>query len=243
MRSPSSSSCATAVFVALLACRPPTPDPAPVEPSEPQPDPSAERGAPRNAADFGPPPRWVIDGSSLAQDSALPVELDRALREHGRAREDVQDHIVVDLNEDGRLDAVVVLPAPAISGAYDFLVLLSDGETVRVHVLGKLGDGSIFSVAVLPLVDGPTLIAAAPRLGSCERGPVWTFLRPTGALLESVGRIAVEPYDCAQASAEIAFVRGEDGRVSAIEQRHGEVVTRYRWDPALGSFAVLEDAG
>jgi hypothetical protein len=241
MRSPSPSSCVTALFVALLACRPPTPEPAPVEPSEPETDPSTERGAPRNSGDFGPPPRWVIDGSTLAEDSALPVELDRALRAHGRVREDVQDHIVVDLNDDGRLDAVVGLPAPAIAGAYDFLVLLSDGESVRVHALAQLMDGAIFTVAVLPLVDGPTLIAAGPRLGSCERGPSWSFLRPTGALLESVGRIAVEPYDCAVAKAEIVFVRGDDGRVLAIEQRHGEAVTRYRWDAALGSFAVIED--
>jgi hypothetical protein len=243
MRSPSSSSCATAVFVALLACRPPSPAPVPVEPNEPERDPSTERGAPRNAGDFGAPPRWVIDGSTIAEDSALPVELDRALREHGRLREDVQDHIVVDLNEDGRLDAVVGLPAPAISGAYDFLVLLSDGDSVRVHTLAELVDGAVFTVAVLPLVDGPTLIATAPRLGGCERGPSWSFLLPTGALLESVGRIAVEPYDCAVAKAEIVFVRGKDGRVSAIEQRHGDTLTRYRWDGALGSFAVLEPAG
>jgi hypothetical protein len=241
MRSRSSSPCVAGLFVALLACRPPQPQPSTVKPDEPSSDPANEHGAPRSAGEFGPPPRWVIDGGTVAEDSALPIELDRALREHGRLREDVQDHIVFDLNEDGRLDAVVGLPAPAISGAYDYLVLLSDGESVRVHVLAELVDEAIFAVAVLPLVDGPTLIAAGPRLGSCDHGPSWVFLRPTGALLEGVGRLAVEPYDCAVATAEIVFVRGEDGRVSAIEQRHDEAMTRYRWDAALGSFAVIDD--
>jgi hypothetical protein len=226
------------LFVALLGCRPPAPEPGTVEPEPPQRDPAVERGAPRNPEDFGQPLRWVIDGSTIAEDSALPLELDRALREHGRLREDVQDHVVVDLNDDGRLDAIVSLPALEITGAYDFLVLLSDGEAVRVHALEQLVDGAIFTVAVVPLVDGPTLIAAAPRLGSCERGPAWGFLRPTGVLLEGVGRIAVEPFDCAVSKAEIVFVRREDGRVSAVEQRHGQQLTRYRWDPALGSFAV-----
>jgi hypothetical protein len=186
--------------------------------------------------DFGVPPRWQIDGTTVAEDPALPPALDRALREHGRRAEEVQDHVVVDLNGDGRLDAALLLPAPAIAGAYDHLVLLSEGESVRVHVLGDLTEGALFSLAVLPLVDGPTLIAVAPRLGSCERGPEWSFLRPTGDLLEPVGRIAVEPFDCAEAEAEIRFVRGEDGRVSAIEVRHGEVLTRYAWDASLGSF-------
>jgi hypothetical protein len=238
---PLSSSRVAGPFVALLGCRPATPEPGSVEPEPPPSDPAAERGAPRNADDFGPPARWVIDGSTLAEDSALPLELDRALREHGRLREDVQDHIVVDLNDDGRLDAVVGLPAPAITGAYDFLVLLSDGDSVRVHVLAELVDGAIFTVAVVPLVDGPTLIAAAPRLGSCERGPAWAFLRPTGNLLEGVGRIAVEPFDCAAAKAEIVFSRREDGRVAEVLQRHGQQATRYRWDPGLGSFAVIEE--
>jgi hypothetical protein len=238
MRSGSSCSCVAGLFIALLACRPPDPEPRTVEPEQPTTDPTA---TPRNPGDFGPPSRWAIDGGTMAGDSSLPLELDRALREHGRMREDVQDHIVVDLNDDGRLDAVVSLPAPAISGAYDFLVLLSDGDVIRVHTLAELVEGAIFTVAVLPLVDGPTLLAAGPRLGSCERGPSWVFLRPTGDLLEGVGRIAVEPYDCAVAEAEIVFVRGDDGRVSAIEQRHGEVVTRYRWDAALGSFAVAGD--
>jgi hypothetical protein len=241
MRSRSSSSCVAGLFMALLACRPPDLTPRTIEPEQPSDGSTAERGAPRNPEDFGPPPRWVIDGGTIAGDSALPLELDRALREHGRMREDVQDHIVVDLNDDGRLDAVVGLPAPAISGAYDFLVLLSDNDAVRVHVLAELVDEAIFTVAVVPLVDGPTLIAVGPRLGSCERGPSWVFLLPTGALLEQVGRLAVEPYDCAVAKAEIVFLRGEDGRVSAVEQRHGELVTHYRWDAALGSFAVIDE--
>jgi hypothetical protein len=59
-------------------------------------------------------------------------------------------------------------------------------------------------------------------------------------LLEAVGRIAVEPYDCSVAKAEIVFVRGEDGRVSAVEQRHGEALTQYRWDAALGSFVASQ---
>jgi hypothetical protein len=236
---PRSSSCVAGLFVALLGCRPAAPEPGTVEPEQPPSDPAAERGAPRNSDDFGQPARWVIDGSTIADDSALPLELDRALREYGRLREDVQDHIVVDLNDDGRLDAVVGLPAPAITGAYDFLVLLSDGEAVRVHALAELVDEAIFTVAVVPLVDGPTLIAAAPRLGSCERGPSWAFLRPTGDLLEGVGRIAVEPFDCAVSKAEIVFVRREDGRVLEVEQRHGKRATRYRWDGGLGSFSVV----
>lgn len=239
---PRSSSCVAGLFIALLGCRPSAPEPGSVEPEQPQRDPAAERGAPRNPGDFGPPARWVIDGSTIAEDSALPLELDRALREHGRVREDVQDHIVVDLNDDGRLDAVVGLPAPAIAGAYDFLVLLSDGDAVRVHVLAELVDGAIFTVAVVPLVDGPTLLAVAPRLGSCERGPSWAFLRPTGDLLEGVGTIVVEPFDCAVSKADIVFVRREDGRVSAIELQHGKRVTRYRWDAGLGSFAVIDAA-
>lgn len=232
---------ASLLLVALFGCRPPAPEPVSVEPEAPT-DPAHERGAPRNASDFQQPARWVIDGSTIAQDSALPLELDRALREHGRLREDVQDHIVVDLNDDGRLDAVVSLPAPSIAGAYDFLVLLSDGDVVRVHALAELVEDAIFSVAVVPLVDGPTLIAAAPRLGSCERGPAWTFARPTGDLLEAVGRIAVEPYDCAVSKAQIVFTRREDGRVSEIEAQHAGTVTRYRWDAGLGSFAVIEPA-
>jgi hypothetical protein len=238
---PRSSSCVAGLFAALLGCRPAAPEPGSVvEPEQAQSDPTAERGAPRNADEFGPPARWVIDGSTLADDSALPLELDRALREHGRLREDVQDHIVVDLNDDGRLDAVVGLPAPAITGAYDFLVLLTDGDAVRVHVLAELVEGAIFTVAVVPLVDGPTLIAAAPGLGSCERGPSWAFLRPTGDLLEAVGRIAVEPFDCAVSKAEIVFLRRNDGRVTEVEQRHGKRATRYRWDAGLGSFAQVE---
>jgi hypothetical protein len=238
---PRSSSCVVGLFVALLGCRPAAPEPGTLEPEHPPSDPAAERGAPRNADDFGQPARWVIDGTTIADDSALPLELDRALREYGRLREDVQDHIVVDLNDDGRLDAVVGLPAPAITGAYDFLVLLSDGDAVRVHALAEMVDGATFTVAVVPLVDGPTLIAAAPRLGSCERGPSWAFLRPTGDLLEGVGRIAVEPFDCAVSKAEIVFVRREDGRVLEVEERHGKRATRYRWDAGLGSFSVVEE--
>jgi hypothetical protein len=240
---PRSSSCSAAVLVATLGCRPEPPS-VPVDERVDDPAstaPAVDPGGPRSAGEFGPPPRWAIDGSTIAEDASLPLELDRALREHGRTRDEVQDHIVVDLNDDARLDAVVSLPAPAVAGAYDFLVLLSSGEAVRVHSLGPLVDEAIFSVAVVPLVDGPTLIAAAPRLGSCERGPAWTFLRPTGDLLEAVGRIAVEPYDCSVAKAEIAFVRDDDGMVSAVEQRHGEVVTRYQWDAALGSFAPASE--
>jgi hypothetical protein len=228
------------VLVVSIGCRPA--QTSPVAPDEPAPTPTVDPGGPRNSGDFGPPKRWAIDGSTIADDTALPVEIDRALRDHGRLREDVQDHIVVDVNDDGRLDAVVSLPAPAIAGAYDFLVLLSAGDDVRVHTLADLMDEAIFTVAVVPLADGPTLIAASPRLGSCDRGPSWTFLRPTGELLEAVGRIAVEPYDCAVAKAEIVFVRGDDGRVSTVEQRQGDAVTRYRWDAALGSFVEAAPA-
>src|SRR5262245_23187611 len=105
MRSRSFSSC-VACLVALLACRPPQPEPRSVAPDEPKRD-VPEGEGPKSSADFGPPSRWMIDGGTIAEDNALPLELDRALREHGRLREDVQDHIVVDLNDDGRLDAVV----------------------------------------------------------------------------------------------------------------------------------------
>ena len=240
MLSRSSSPCVIGVFLTLLACRPDSQTSSEPQPEKKRKSPelTPEEGGPRNAEEFGPPPRWQIDGSTIARDSALPLELDRALRAHGRLREDVQDHIVVDLNDDGRLDAVVSLPTPAVAGSYDFLVLLSVGDDVRVHALAELVDEAIFSVAVVPLVDGPTFVAAGPRLGSCDRGPSWSFLRPTGDLLESVGRIAVEPYDCAVAKAEIVFVRNEDGRVSAIEQRQGDAVRQWRWDATLGSFAA-----
>lgn len=182
--------------------------------------------------------RWVIDGTTLAADPSLPIPLDRALREHGRASEEVQDRILHDLNGDGQLDAVVLLPAPTVAGAYDHLVLLSDGTSVRVLAINELVPGASFSAAVVPLVDGPTLVAVAPRLGGCERGPEWTFLRPTGALLEPVGSVRVEDYDCAVADASVDFERGADGRVSAVVVRHGEAVKRYRWDGTVGSFVA-----
>ncbi|HLT39220.1 MAG TPA: hypothetical protein VK034_23210, partial [Enhygromyxa sp.] len=184
----------------------------------------------------GPPPRWSIDGTTLAADPSLPFALDRALREHGRASEEVQDHILWDLNGDGRLDAVVLLPAIGIAGAYDHLVLLSDGESIRVHALAELVAGPLFAAAVVPLIDGPTLVAVAPRLGGCERGPEWSFLRPTGALLEPVGSVRIDDYDCAVADASIRFDRDDDGRVGTVTVRHGDAVTQYRWDPSVGSF-------
>lgn len=234
--------CIAAALVSAFGCRPAqAPSTEPQQPSSPAP--TVDPGGPRNPSDFGPPSRWSIDGTTIADDPSLPLELDRALRDHGRTREEVQDHIVVDLNDDGRLDAVVSLPTTAVAGTYDFLVLITAGDSVRVHALAQLvSDQAIFTVAVVPLVDGPTLIAVSPRLGSCDRGPSWAFLRPTADLLEAVGRIAIEPYDCSVAKAEITFVRGEDGRVEAIEQRHGGVVTRHRWDEALGSFAVADPA-
>ena len=174
----------------------------------------------------------------MAADPTLPLALDRALREHGRAGEEVQDHIIFDLNSDGQLDAVVLLPAPAVAGAYDHLVLLSDGESIRTHVIAELVPGALFSAAVVPLVDGPTLVAVAPRLGGCERGPEWTFLRATGGLLEPVGSVRVDDYDCAVAEASVTFERDADGRVSAVVVRHGDAVTRHRWDPSVGSFVI-----
>lgn len=188
-------------------------------------------------ADFGAPPRWQIDGTTVAEDPSLPLALDRTLREFGRRADEVQDHVIVDLNGDGELDAVLLLPAPAVAGAYDHLVLLSDGADLRVHELAPLVDVPGFAVAVVPLVDGPILIGVAPRIGGCERGPSWSFLRPTGAMLERVGSVSVEPYDCAVAEASIVFVRGARGEVSALELRHGDVITRYVWDPSVGSFA------
>lgn len=205
--------------------------------------PSSAGAEPAAAADHtGPPARWLIDGTSLAADPRLPAPLDRALRGHGRASEEVQDHIVFDLNGDGELDAVVLLPAPTVAGAYDHLVLLSAGESIRVHAVAELVGGPSFSVAVLPLVDGPTLVAVAPRLGGCARGPKWTFLRPTGDTLEQVGSVGVDDYDCAVAEAAVEFVREADGQVSAVELHHGEAVTRYRWDSSVGSFAAMEPA-
>lgn len=198
---------------------------------------SEAQAAGLDPAGFGAPPRWQIDGTTVAEDPSLPLDLDRALRDHGRRADEVQDHVIVDLNGDGELDAVLLLPAPAVAGAYDQLVLLSDGGAIRVHELAKLVDVPSFSVAVVPLVDGPTLIAVAPRIGGCERGPSWAFLRPTGAMLERVGSVSVEPYDCAVAEASIEFIRDASGAVSAIERRHGEVLTRYVWDPSVGSFA------
>jgi hypothetical protein len=184
----------------------------------------------------GPPPRWEIDGTTIAADVRLPRALARALREHGRANEEVQDHILSDLNGDGILDAVLLLPAPAVAGAYDHLVLLSDGGEIRVHALAELVTGASFSVAVVPLVDGLTLVAVAPRLGGCERGPQWSFLRPTGGMLEPVGSVGVEDYDCAEAEASVEFERERDGRVTAVVVRHGPSTTRHRWDPSVGSF-------
>ncbi len=214
---------------------------------EPPPEPPAEASASTQApvaalADpLGPPPRWVIDGTTLAADPSLPLALDRALREFGRAGEEVQDHILFDLNGDARLDAVVLLPAPNIAGAYDQLVLLSDGEAIRVHDVATLIPGASFAATVVPLVDGPTLVGLGPRLGGCERGPEWTFLRPTGALLEPVGSVRVDDYDCAVAEASVEFERDADAGVTAIVVRHGEAITRYVWDSALGSFTVAPE--
>jgi hypothetical protein len=225
--------------LALFGCRR-AGDSAPVEPA-PEPELSASVTSDKLADPAGPPPRWVIDGTTLADDPSLPLALDRALRDFGRASEDVQDHILADLNGDARLDAVVLLPAPAVVGAYDHLVLLSEGERAKVHVIAEMVPGASFSAAVVPLVDGPTLVGVAPRIGGCERGPEWTFLRPTGAMLESVGSVRVEDYDCAVAEASIEFDRAQDGRVAAVIVRHGDAITRYRWDAALGSFAAIND--
>ncbi|KIG12889.1 hypothetical protein DB30_00910 [Enhygromyxa salina] len=197
---------------------------------------SEAEGAGVDPGNFGVPARWQIDGTTVAEDPSLPLELARALRDHGRRADEVQDHVIVDLNGDAELDAVLLLPAPAVAGAYDHLVLLSEGGSIRVHDLGELVDIPGFAVAVVPLVDGPTLVAVAPRIGSCERGPSWSFLRPTGAMLEGVGTIGVEPYDCAVADASLEFVRAAGGQVSAVELRHGEVLTRYVWDRSVGSF-------
>lgn len=186
------------------------------------------------------PARWEIDGTTVAAAPALPPVLARALREHGRDPVEVQDHIIVDINDDAQLDALVLLPAASVAGAFDHLVMLSHGESVQIHELAGLVDGAVFAVAVIPLVDGPTLVAAGPRMGSCERGPIWWFLRPTGSLLEDVGSIAVEPHDCAEAVAEIVFEREEDGRVSGVAVRHGDAVVRHVWDASLGSFRVAE---
>lgn len=188
----------------------------------------------------GPPPRWVIDGTTLAADPRLPVDLDRALREHGRASEEVQDHILVDLNGDLVLDAVVLLPAPAVAGAYDHLVLLSDKQAIRVHALAELVPGASFSVAVVPLVDGPTLIAVAPRIGGCERGPEWSFLRVTNDLLEPVGAVRIDDYDCGEGEASIELEREPDGRVSAVVVQRSSGVVRHRWDASVGSFVVAD---
>jgi hypothetical protein len=226
-----------ALALAFAGCRtdagpepraPMTTDAEPVESAPPRPDPE------------GPPPRWAIDGTTVAADPRLPLALERALREHGRLADEVQDHILVDLNDDGRLDAVLLLPTAAVAGAYDLLVLLSVGESIRVHPTAELIPGASFAAAVLPLVDGPTLVAVAPRLGGCERGPQWSFLRVTGDLLEPVGSVRVDDYDCATVEASIEFVRAADGSVSAVELRRGEALTVYRWDGGVGSFAVAE---
>jgi hypothetical protein len=232
---------ALALAITLMSCRRPE---AGSEISQPVGEPKVEAAAsdPSDPIDQldpeGQPPRWVIDGTTLAADPSLPVALDRALREHGRASDEVQDRILYDLNGDAQLDAVVLLPALAVAGVYDHLVLLSGGDSVRVHSINELVPGASFSAAVIPLVDGPTLVAVAPRLGGCERGPEWTFLRPTGALLELVGTVRVEDYDCAVADASVGFERGDDGRVAAVVVRHGPSLQRYRWDGSVGSFAV-----
>lgn len=207
-----------------------------VDPSE---QPEASDPAPLSDP-VGQSSRWLIDGTTLAADPRLPLHLDRALREHGRASEEVQDYILHDLNGDGELDAVALLPAPAVAGVYDILVLLSIGKQISVHSTAELLAGATFSAAIVPLLDGPTLVAVAPRLGGCERGPEWSFLRPTGDLLELVGSIRVEDYDCAVAEASVEFVRTAEGQVSAVELHHGDRVTRYRWDSSVGSFAVTD---
>lgn len=229
---------ALALAVMLTSCRRPE---AGSEIAHPVGEPNVESDATEPTPVSEQPSRWVIDGTTLAADPSLPIPLDRALREHGRASDEVQDRILHDLNGDGQLDAVVLLPAPAVVGAYDHLVLLSDGNAVRVHVIAELVPGASFSAAVIPLVDGPTLVGVAPRLGGCERGPEWTFLRPTGGLLEPVGSVRVDDYDCAVADASVGFERGDDGRVSAVVVRYGETLTRYRWDGSVGSFTVAKD--
>ena len=226
-----------ALSVAPLGCRRAASGEVGVTP-EPAPAGEAPADQPLGPAGFGVPPRWQIDGTTVAEDPSLPLALDRALRDHGRRADEVQDHIIVDLNGDGELDAVLLLPAPAVAGAYDHLVLLSDGGAIRVHELAKLVDVPGFAAAVVPLVDGPTLVAVAPRIGSCERGPSWSFLRPTGAMLERVGTINVESYDCAEAEASFEFIREPSGDVRAVELRHGDVLTRYLWDPSVGSFTA-----
>lgn len=231
---------ALALLLGASGCRSSETRPQLAEP-EPEPEPEAEAEPVESPKVGEQGPRWSIDGTTLAADPSLPAPLDRALREHGRASEEVQDRILHDLNGDGRLDAVVLLPAPSVAGSYDHLVLLSEGDSVRVHAVGELVSGALFSAAVIPLVDGPTLVAVAPRLGGCERGPEWTFLRPTGSLLEPVGSVRVDDYDCTVADASVDFERGEDGRVSAVVVRHGDSVKLYRWDGSVGSF-VPSDA-
>lgn len=228
---------ALALALVLASCRRPE---AGSEIAQPVGEPKLEANEAEPSDAAGQPPRWVIDGTSLAADPSLPSALDRALREHGRASDEVQDRILYDLNGDKQLDAVVLLPAPTVAGAYDHLVLLSEGDSVRVHAINELVPGASFSAAVIPIVDGPVLVAVAPRLGGCERGPEWTFLRPTGGLLEPVGSVRVEDYDCAVADASVGFERGDDGHVLAVVVRHGDAVERYRWDGSVGSFVVAE---
>ena len=194
------------------------------------------------------PLRWTIDGSTIADEPALPSALERALRAGGREPSAVQDHVIVDLNGDGRRDALVLLIAVEAAGGFEALVLLSEGERIELRSLaefvaaneGEAGDWPIYALSVLPMREGPTLIAAAPRPGPCEQGPLWSFVRVSGTLLEPAGRVAIEPYDCARDhdEAAIEMQRDEQGRVGALELRHRGVQTRLTWDAAIGGFAA-----
>lgn len=196
------------------------------------------------------PPRWTINGGTVADQPALPEPLAARLRAAGYEAAAVQDHILVDLNGDGRRDAVVLLVSLDAPGGFEAVALLSEGEAVELRSIAEIiahneagsaaGSWPIYALSVVPLVDGPTLIAAAPRPGSCERGPIWSFIRVTGTLLEPVGRLAIEPYDCAAAVGEIEFERGPAGEVTSVVVRHGDARREHSWDAVNGSFVIRE---
>lgn len=236
------------VLVAALALggcarRGPSQDPEPAIGARGEARASTQATSGAREQDFGPPERWTIDGTTLAETPSLPPALAEALRAAGRSPELIQDRVVYELNGDGRLDAVVLTPVAGVAGSYELLIVLSAGEEVQVHDATEFVDEPMFAISVVPLVDGPTLVALAPRIGPCDRGPSWTFLRPTGALLERVARIAVDDYDCAEAEAEIELLRRADGRVEGVELRHGERVELHRWDGSLGSFTTAPAGG
>lgn len=181
-------------------------------------DPSVEVGG-------GPSARQAIDGTTLAADLIVPAHLAEALRAIAVEPVTLQDLLRFDLNGDGRLDLLALRP-----GAVDFeqFVVLSDGDGAVAHVLEAADAG--FGLAIVQLVDGPTLVAATPRGEGCGT----RLFLVTAAALDPAGTLGAD--GCRRATIE----RDDDGRVRGfvVETAAGE--QRWRWNEGLAALELTD---